>query len=122
MNRADLIGRVTKDVELKRTPNGIPVVTFDLAVDRPKNNEGKKETDFLRIVAWQKLAENCAKYLKKGRQVGVEGRIQTRSYDTNEGNKKYVVEIVANSVEFLGSKDKEDDSELDPKLNDESEN
>lgn len=122
MNRADLIGRVTKDVELKRTPNGVPVVTFDLAVDRPKNNEGKKETDFLRIVAWQKLAENCAKYLKKGRQVGVEGRIQTRSYDTNEGNKKYVVEIVANSVEFLGSKDKEDDSELDPKLNDESEN
>lgn len=102
MNHIVLIGRTTREVELRYTPNGIAVANFDLAVDRPTTNaNGERETDFIRIVAWQKTAENCANYLKKGRLVAVEGRLQIRAYETKEGEKRRVAEVVANFVQFL---------------------
>lgn len=106
MNHIVLIGRTTREVELRYTPNGVAVANFDLAVDRPvKNAQGEKETDFIRIVAWQKTAENCANYLRKGRLVAVEGRLQIRGYETQDGQKRRVAEVVANFVQFLERKD-----------------
>jgi single-strand DNA-binding protein len=106
MNHIVLIGRLTRDPELRYTPNGIAVANFDLAVDRPTTNaNGERETDFIRIVAWQKQAENCANYLKKGRLVAVEGRLQIRGYETQDGQKRRVAEVVANFVQFLERKE-----------------
>ncbi|EOD00033.1 single-stranded DNA-binding protein [Caldisalinibacter kiritimatiensis] len=103
MNSVVLIGRLTRDPELRFLPgNGRAVATFTIAVDRPFTNaQGEREADFLRIVVWGRQAENCANYLGKGRLVGVQGRIQTRSYDTNQGDRRYVTEIVADRVQFL---------------------
>ena len=103
MNRTVLIGRLTKDPELKYTPGtGNAVATFTLAVDRQfKNKEGQKEVDFIPIVVWGKPAENAANYLSKGKLIGVSGRIQTRSYDAKDGSKRYVTEVVADEVQFL---------------------
>lgn len=105
MNKVILIGNLTKDPELRYTPNGVAVTTFTLAINRPRTNQaGEREADFINIVAWQKLADLCATYLRKGRQAAVEGRIQTRSYDNKEGKKVYVTEVVAENVQFLGGK------------------
>ena len=102
MNTVILIGRLVRDPEFKYTPNGNVVTTFTLAVDRPfKNQNGEKETDFIPIVTWNKLAENCDKHLGKGRLVAVEGRLQIRNYETQDGQKRKVAEVVANSVQFL---------------------
>jgi single-strand DNA-binding protein len=102
MNHIVLIGRLTRDPELRYTPNGVAVTTFDLAVNRPiPNQAGERETDFIRIVAWQKTAELCANYLKKGRLAAVEGRLQIRSYEAQDGQKRRVTEVVANQVQFL---------------------
>jgi single-strand DNA-binding protein len=105
MNKVILIGNLTKDPELRYTPNGVAVATFTLAVNRPRPNQaGEREADFINIVAWQKLADLCATYLRKGRQAAVEGRIQTRSYDNKEGKRVYVTEVVAENVQFLGGR------------------
>ncbi len=102
MNRSILIGRLTKDPELRYTPNGVAVCQFTLAVDRPfSNNQGEREADFIPIVVWRQLAETCANYLKKGRLTAVEGRIQVRNYENNEGKRVYVTEVVADNVRFL---------------------
>lgn len=104
LNRVVLIGRLTKDPELRYTPSGVAVTQFTLAVDRPfTNQQGEREADFIMIVTWQKLAETCANYLRKGRLTAVEGRIQVRSYDNNEGRRVYVTEVVADNVRFLES-------------------
>lgn len=104
LNRVVLIGRLTRDPELRYTPNGVAVTTFTLAVDRPySNQQGQREADFINIVTWRGLAETCANYLKKGRLTAVEGRLQIRNYDNNEGKKVYVSEIVADNVRFLES-------------------
>jgi single-strand DNA-binding protein len=104
LNSVILIGRLTKDPELRYTPSGQAVTTFTLAVDRGyQNQQGQKETDFINIVTWAKQAENVANYVKKGRLVAVEGRIQTRNYENNEGKKVYVTEVVAENVKFLES-------------------
>lgn len=110
LNRVVLIGRLTRDPELRYTSNGTAVTTFTLAVDRNyTNQQGEREADFLNIVVWRQLAELCANYLKKGRLTAVEGRIQTRSYDNQEGRKVYVTEIVADNVRFLESnRDRQD--------------
>jgi single-strand DNA-binding protein len=106
MNHIVLIGRLTRDPELRYTPNGVAVTNFDLAVDRPTTNQaGEREADFIRIVAWQKTAEVCANYLKKGRLVAVEGRLQIRSYEAQDGQKRRVAEVVINQVQFLERKD-----------------
>lgn len=102
LNRIVLIGRLTRDPELRYTPNGVAVTTFTLAVDRPyQNNQGEREADFINIVTWRGLAETCANYLKKGRLTAAEGRVQTRNYENNEGRRVYVTEVVADNVRFL---------------------
>lgn len=102
INRVVLVGRLTKDPELRYTPNGVPVATFTLAVNRPfANAQGEREADFILCVVWRKAAENVANFLKKGSLAGVDGRIQTRSYDNQEGRRVYVTEVVAESVQFL---------------------
>ncbi len=120
MNKAIIIGNLTKDPELTQTTNGISVCRFSVAVQRKfTNSEGERETDFLNVVAWRNLADNCHKYLKKGSKAAVVGSIQTRSYDAQDGSKRYVTEIVAEEVEFVGSRtnageEKEEVSKLEP--------
>jgi single-strand DNA-binding protein len=102
INRWIGIGRLTKDPDMRYLPNGTAVTSFTLAVDRPfTNSNGEKEADFINIVTWRQLAENCANYLRKGRLCAVEGRIQVRHYDNNEGRRVYVTEVVADNVRFL---------------------
>ena len=112
LNRVILIGRLTEDPELRYTPNGVAVTQFTLAVDRPFTSQGgEKEADFLNIVTWRQLAETCANYLRKGRLTAVEGRIQVRNYENNEGKRVYVTEVIADDVRFLessGSGNRED--------------
>lgn len=108
MNRTILIGRLTKDPELRYTPSGVAVCQFPLAVDRPfTNQDNKREADFIPIVVWRQLAETCANYLRKGRLVALEGRIQVRNYDNNEGKRVYVTEVIADNVRFLESQNRE---------------
>ena len=103
MNKVILIGRLTRDIELRYTQKGTARATFTLAVDRRfKNQDGEKETDFINCVIWDKQAENAAKYVGKGSQVGVVGRIQTRSYEAKDGHKVYVTEVVVEEIEFMG--------------------
>ena len=105
MNKVVLIGRLTRDPELRYTGSNTPVATFSLAVNRNFTNQnGEREADFINIVVWRKQAENVKNFLTQGSQVAVEGRIQTRSYDDQNGQKRYVTEVVADNVEFLGSK------------------
>lgn len=105
LNKSLLIGRLVRDPETKTLANGTAVSSFTLAVDRDfKNANGQKECDFIPIVAWRKTAELCGKYLTKGSQIAVEGRIQTRSYDTADGTKRYVTEVIADQVHFVGGK------------------
>ncbi|MEE3413722.1 MAG: single-stranded DNA-binding protein [Bacteroidales bacterium] len=99
MNQVILIGRLTKDPELRETSNGKPVASFTLAVD--KFGEG---ADFINCVVWNKQAENLAKYQKKGGQIGITGRLQTRDYDDEKGNKRFVTEVIADRIEYLGEK------------------
>ena len=102
MNRVILIGRLTRDPDMRYLPNGTAVTSFTLAVDRPfTNGNGEREADFINIVTWRQLAEVCANYLRKGRLCAVEGRIQVRHYDNNEGRRVYVTEVVADNVRFL---------------------
>ena len=106
MNKAILIGRLANDPESRTTQSGIAQCTFRLAVNRRfANAQGVREADFFTIVCWRQTAEFCARYLSKGRQVAVEGSIQNRSYDAQDGTKRYVTEIIADNVEFLGSRE-----------------
>ena len=105
LNRILLIGRLTADPTLRYTPTGKAVANFTLAVDRGrKDAQGNKETDFIDIIVWEKQAENVSKYVAKGSQVAVEGRLQIRSYEDQKGNKRKAAEVVASSVQFLDSK------------------
>ncbi|MFD2334637.1 single-stranded DNA-binding protein [Cohnella sp. GCM10020058] len=108
LNRSILIGRLTKDPELKYTPNGIAVAQFTLAVDRPTSRDREKETDFIPIVVWRQQAEACANYLRKGLLAAVEGRIQVRNYENNEGRRVYVTEVHADNVRFLEHPNREE--------------
>ena len=108
MNKAVLTGRLANDPKSRTTQSGIQSCSFRLAVQRKHaNTQGVKEADFLNIVCWRQLAEICSKFLAKGRMVGIEGSIQTRSYDAQDGTKRYVTEIIADSVEFLSSKEQQ---------------
>lgn len=105
INRVVLVGRITKDPELRQTQSGISVATFSIAVNRTFTNQsGQREADFVPVVVWRKQAENVAQYVGKGSLVGVEGRLQTRSYDAADGSKRFVMEVVADSVQFLESR------------------
>ncbi|UFH63882.1 single-stranded DNA-binding protein [Clostridium cadaveris] len=102
MNKVVLIGRLTKDPDLKYTPgNGTAVTTITLAVDKYNPQTKKNEADFISVVIWGKQAENTASYMSKGSQMAISGRIQTRSYDAKDGTKRYITEVVAQEVSFL---------------------
>jgi len=111
LNNVVLVGRLVAAPSLKYTPgNGTPVATFTLACDRPfKNSAGEREADFINIVTWRKLAENCANYLQKGSLAAVTGRLQIRSYEDSNGIKRKVAEIVADNVRFLDSRKKQEE-------------
>ena len=105
MNRVMLIGRLTTKPELKYTSSNLPFARFSVAVNRTFNNaQGQREADFINVVVWRKQAENVCNYLDKGSLVSVEGRIQTGSYDDKDGTKRYTMEVVADSVQFLESR------------------
>ncbi|HCT5251797.1 TPA: single-stranded DNA-binding protein [Staphylococcus aureus] len=105
LNRTVLVGRLTKDPELRSTPNGVNVGTFTLAVNRTFTNaQGEREADFINVVVFKKQAENVKNYLSKGSLAGVDGRLQTRSYDNKDGQRVFVTEVVADSVQFLEPK------------------
>ena len=105
MNKAILIGRLTRDPELRTTPTGRNVCQFSIAVNRAYTNaNGEREADFINCVVWDKQAENLARYQKKGNQIAVDGRVQTRNYDDKDGKRVYVTEILANSISFLDAK------------------
>ena len=111
MNKVILIGRLTRDPELRYTGNNTPVTTFSLAVNRPFTNQnGEREVDFINCIVWRKLAETVKNYLSQGSQVAVEGRIQTRRYQNNKGESKYITEILVENIEFLESKSKKEES------------
>lgn len=125
-NRVILMGNLTRDPELRYTPGGTAVANFGIAINRrfKTEDEVREEVDFFDIVVWGKQAENCSEYLSKGRSVLVEGRLQQNRWETSEGQKRSKVEVVANTVQFLGSKsaegakaapgsDGDDDSEFD---------
>jgi len=123
LNNVVLIGRLTRDPELRYIPStGTPVATFALAVDKQLSKEKKQEfeakgqptADFINIVVWGRPAENCANYLSKGLLAAVQGRIQSRSYEANDGTRRYVTEVVAERVEFLEWKDDNRQSFNDP--------
>ena len=109
MNKAILIGRLTKNPELRTTPTGRSVCQFSIAVNRTYTNEdGERKADFINCVVWDKQAENLTLYQRKGNQIAVDGRIQTRNYDDNDGKKVYVTEILVNNISYLDNK--KDDS------------
>jgi single-strand DNA-binding protein len=108
INNVTLVGRLTKDPELKYTPNGVAVANFTLAVNRPFKSETGPDADFINITVWRKPAENAANYLKKGSLAGVTGSIQTRNYDGSDGKKVYVTEVQADRVQFLDTKGSSD--------------
>ncbi|HHU19614.1 MAG TPA: single-stranded DNA-binding protein [Bacilli bacterium] len=105
LNRVVLVGRLTKDPDLRYTANGTAVANFTVAVNRPfSNQQGDREADFINCVIWRKQAESLANYMSKGSLIGVDGRIQTRSYDGQDGKRVYVTEVVADTVQFLESR------------------
>jgi single-stranded DNA-binding protein 3 len=105
INNTVLVGRLTKDVELRYTPSNVAVATFTLAVNRTfKNENGDREADFINCVMWRQQAENLANWAKKGALIGITGRIQTRSYDNQQGQRVYVTEVVAETFQLLESK------------------
>lgn len=104
INRVILIGRLTKDPELRKTQSGMSTVSFVLAVSRQFKKEGQSDSDFISCVAWNKTADLMAQYLHKGSLIGIEGRIQTRSYDNQQGQRVYITEVVTDTVQFLEPK------------------
>lgn len=105
MNSTCLVGRLTKDVDLRYTPSNVAVATFTLAVNRTfKNENGDREADFINCVMWRQQAENLANWAKKGALIGITGRIQTRSYDNQQGQRVYVTEVVAETFQLLESR------------------
>lgn len=127
MNNVVLIGRLTRDPELRYIPNsGQAVSTFSLAIDKNLSKDKKQEmesknqptADFVNIVVWGRVAENCANYLRKGRLVGIQGRIQSGSYTAKDGSKRYTTDVVAQTVEFLEWGDTKKDNGNDNKADD----
>ncbi|SDQ05060.1 single-stranded DNA-binding protein [Virgibacillus salinus] len=105
LNRVVLVGRLTKDPDLRYTPNGVAVANFTIAVNRPfSNQQGNRDADFINCVVWRRPAENLANYMKKGSLIGVDGRLQTRTFEGKDGKTVFVTEVVADSVQFLESK------------------
>ncbi|MGL4522860.1 MAG: single-stranded DNA-binding protein [Bacilli bacterium] len=108
INRTTLVGRITKDPELRYTGNNTAVCQFTVAVNRTFTNQaGEREADFIPVIAWRKQAENLEKFIKKGMLLGIDGRLQTRTYEAQDGSKRFVTEVVADNVHFLESRKQE---------------
>ena len=120
INRVVLVGRLTKDPVLRKTANGVSVTSFTVASTRRFKQEGQPDADFINTVAWNKTADSVSQYTHKGSLVGVEGRIQTRSYDDKDGKRVYVTEVVADSVQFLESKSAAASNAYVPEANNQS--
>ena len=121
MNKVILIGRLTRDPELRYTGSNTPVATFSLAVNRSFTNQnGEREADFINCVVWRKLAETVKNYLSQGSQVAVEGRIQTRNYDDQNGQRRYVTEVVVENIDFVGTKRDNSQATQQPSFNSQS--
>ena len=117
INSVVLVGRMTRDPELRRTPQGDAVTSFTLAVNRNyTSRDGQQQADFINCVVWRKPAENVERYCSKGSLVGVEGRIQTRSYDNAQGQKVYVVEVLCDSVQFLETRAARERTQSQPQM------
>jgi single-strand DNA-binding protein len=114
LNRVVLIGRLTADPELRQTQSGLPVVNFTLAVDRKFSKDKDKKTDFINIIAWRGLAENCANYLTKGKMAAVDGRLQIRNYEDKQGQKRTIAEVIADDVRFLSPRSDNVSTEREP--------
>lgn len=104
INRVVMVGRLTRDPELRRTANGSAVTSFTLAINRPKRNDEEQQADYISCVVWNKVAENVEKYCSKGSLIGVEGRLRSRRYDNAQGQRVYVTEVVCDSVQFLDTR------------------
>lgn len=111
MNKIILLGRLTKDPEVKYTPTNKVVAQFTLAVDRPYSKDNQREADFIPVVIWGKQAETCGNYLSKGQRVLVEGRLQIRSYEAKDGQKKYITEVIAEHFEFIERREQSNGSQ-----------
>lgn len=112
LNRVVLVGRLTRDPDLRYTPAGHAVANFNIACNRPfKNEQGEQQADFINCVAWRKQAENLANFMKKGQQIGVDGRIQTRTFEDKDGKTVYVTEVLAESIQFLEPKGSNSDKQ-----------
>ncbi len=123
INRVVLVGRMTRDPELRRTPQGDAVASFTLAVNRNyTSRDGQQQADFINCVVWRKPAENVERYCSKGSLVGVEGRIQTRSYDNSQGQKVYVVEVICDSVQFLETRAARERAQSQPQMQQNNDN
>ena len=123
INRVVLVGRMTRDPELRRTPQGDAVTSFTLAVNRNYTSRGgQQQADFINCVVWRKPAENVERYCSKGSLVGVEGRIQTRSYDNSQGQKVYVVEVICDSVQFLETRAARERAQSQPQMQQNNDN
>ena len=123
INRVVLVGRMTRDPELRRTPQGDAVTSFTLAVNRNyTRRDGQQQADFINCVVWRKPAENVERYCSKGSLVGVEGRIQTRSYDNSQGQKVYVVEVICDSVQFLETRAARERAQSQPQMQQNNDN
>lgn len=114
MNRVVLVGRMTRDPELRRTGSGAAVTTFTLALNRNFTSANGQQADYISCVVWNKIAENVEKYCSKGSLVGVDGRLQSRSYDNAQGQKVYVVEVVCDSVQFLETRASRERTQSEP--------
>ena len=112
MNRVILIGRLTKEPELRATASGVSVCTFTLAVDRRFKQEGQPDADFIPVTVWRGQADNCAKYLGKGSQAAIVGSMQNRSFEDKNGNNRVITEVIADEVQFIGSKANEGENAL----------
>ena len=123
INRVVLVGRMTRDPELRRTPQGDAVTSFTLAVNRNyTSRDGQQQADFINCVVWRKPAENVERYCSKGSLVGVEVRIQTRSYDNSQGQKVYVVEVICDSVQFLETRAARERAQSQPQMQQNNDN
>ena len=123
INRVVLVGRMTRDPELRRTPQGDAVTSFTLAVNRNyTSRDGQQQADFINCVVWRKPAETVERYCSKGSLVGVEGRIQTRSYDNSQGQKVYVVEVICDSVQFLETRAARERAQSQPQMQQNNDN
>src|SRR5690625_4268994 len=123
LNRVVLVGRLTRDPELRYTPSGVAVANGTIAVNRPfKNQQGENEADFINFVTWRKQAENLANYTGKGSLIGIDGRIQTRSYEEQDGKMVYVTEVLAENIQYLDSRKSSEKSTQQQRINIANEN